>query len=116
MRGGTIVTGRPVANAVDPRMAAMSTSLPELFLYTRPGCHLCDDARTFVQSLLEDRAARGLRPAIVRERDITTDPAWERAFFDRIPVIELGGHRLELTISPSQLRRLLADALDGSLV
>jgi glutaredoxin len=94
---------------------AMTTPLPDLILYTRPGCHLCDDARALAQSVLEDRAARGARTAAMHERDITTNPEWERKYFDRIPVIELGGHRLELAISAAALRRFLDDRLDGSL-
>jgi hypothetical protein len=96
-------------------MRRMATPVPDLLLYTRPGCHLCDEARALVQSLLEDRAARGRRTAAIRERDITTNPDWERTFFDRIPVIELGGRRLELAISASKLRRFLDDGLDGAL-
>jgi Glutaredoxin-like domain (DUF836) len=101
----------------DPRMhAAMSTPLPELVLYTRDGCHLCVEARAIVQGLLEDRAARGRRTAALRERDITTDAALERQFFATIPVVELGGRRLELATSATKLRRFLDDVLDGSLV
>jgi hypothetical protein len=94
----------------------MTAPLPDLVLYTRAGCGLCDEARALLQSLLEDRAARGARTAAIRERDITTNPDWERAFFDRIPVVELGGRRLELATSAAKLRRFLDDALDGSLV
>ncbi len=90
--------------------------LPELYLYTRAGCHLCDEARALVQSLLEDRAARGRRTAAIRERDIETNPEWERQFFAAIPVVELGGRRLELATSPTKLRRFLDEALDGALV
>jgi hypothetical protein len=90
--------------------------LPELILYTRDGCHLCDEARAIVQGLLEDRAARGQRTAALRERDITTDPELERRLFDRIPVLELRGRRLELVTSPSKIRQFLVDALDASLV
>jgi hypothetical protein len=96
--------------------APVTDHLPELVLYTRTGCHLCDEARAIVQGLLEDRAARALPIAALRERDITTDPAWERQFFDRIPVLELGGQRLELATSVTAIRRFLADALDRSLV
>jgi Glutaredoxin-like domain (DUF836) len=92
------------------------TPLPELFLYTRDGCHLCDEARAIVQGLLEDRAARGARTAALRERDITSHPEWERQLFDRIPVLELGDRRLDLATSPAKVRRFLADALDASLV
>ena len=94
----------------------MTSPLPELHLYTRDGCHLCAEARAVVQGLLEDRAARGQRTAALRERDITTDPEWERQFFATIPVVEIGGHRLELATSAARLRRFLDDALDGSLV
>jgi len=96
--------------------AAMTTPLPELVLYTRDGCELCHEARAIVQGLLEDRAARGQRTAALHERDIASDPAWERRFFATIPVIELGGRRLELATSPLKLRRFLDDVLDGSLV
>jgi hypothetical protein len=91
----------------------MTSPLPDLVLYTRPGCHLCDEARALAQSLLEDRAARGAPTAALRERDITSNPDWERMFWDRIPVLELGGRRLELTISAAKLRRFLEEGLEG---
>ena len=94
----------------------MTAPLPELTLYTRDGCHLCAETRAVVQGLLEDRAARTRPVAGLVERDITTDPTWERAFFDRIPVLELRGQRLELAVSPAKIRAFLANALDGSLV
>jgi Glutaredoxin-like domain (DUF836) len=91
-------------------------SHPDLILYSRPGCHLCDEARTVVQSLLEQRAAAGRRTAALRERDITTNAAWERSFFTTIPVLELAGRRLELATSPAKIRRFLDDGLEGALV
>ena len=92
-----------------------ATSLPDLVLYTRPGCGLCDETRGLLQALLEDRAARGARIAHLRERDIAADPASERELFDRIPVVELRGRRLELATSASRLRRFLDEGLDGVL-
>jgi hypothetical protein len=85
-------------------------------LYTRAGCHLCDEARAIVGGLLEDRAARALPIAAVVERDIATNPDWERQLFDRLPVLELRGRRLELAVSPARIRAFLGDVLDGSLV
>ena len=92
-----------------------ASPLPELILYTRDGCHLCDEARAIVQGLLEDRAARGRRTAAIRERDITTNADWERAYFATIPVVEIDGRRLELATSPAKLRRFLDDALDRAI-
>jgi hypothetical protein len=94
----------------------MSASVvPDLFLYTREGCHLCDEARATVQALLEERAAAGRRTAAIRERDIATNREWERQFFTSIPVVVVGDHRLELATSARALRRFLDDALDGGL-
>jgi hypothetical protein len=90
--------------------------VPELLLYTRDGCHLCDDTRALVQALLEDRAARGRRVAALHERDIAADPTLERRFGTTIPVLELNGRVLELATSPARIRRFLDDALEGSLV
>ena len=95
-----------------PSDMAATPPLPDLILYTRPGCGLCEEARAIVQGLLEDRAARSQPLARLRERDITTDPALERAYFDRIPVVEINGRTLELATSTAQLRRFLADQLD----
>ena len=90
--------------------------LPELILYTRAGCGLCDEARWAIQGLLEDRATRGARVALLRERDIAADPDLEHELSDRIPVVELRGKRLELVTSVARLRRFLDDGLDGRLV
>jgi hypothetical protein len=89
------------------------TPLPDLILYGRPGCGLCDETRSFVSGLLEARRKAGLQTPILVERDIETDPGWERAYFSSIPVVELGDRRLELAVSPAKLRRLLADVLDA---
>ncbi len=88
--------------------------LPDLILYGRPGCHLCDEARELLRALLDQRAAAGLPTPTLQERDIDSDPALERALFASIPVVELGDRRLELVTSAAKLRRLLAEVLDGA--
>jgi hypothetical protein len=90
----------------------MAAPLPDLVLYSRPGCGLCDETREVLQGLLEDRAARGQALAHFHERDIETDEALQRELFDRIPVVELRGRRLDLATSAAKLRRFLADGLD----
>jgi hypothetical protein len=87
--------------------------LPDLVLYGRPGCDLCDETRVLLTALREERARAGLAVPRLVERDIETDPSWEQAFFASIPVVELGGHRIELATSAAKLRRLLADVLDA---
>ena len=87
--------------------------MDELYLYARAGCHLCDDTRRALVLLLEERRAGGLPSPTLVERDIDTNDEWQRAFMTSIPVIELGGQRLELATSPSRIRRLLSDILDA---
>ena len=87
--------------------AAAATPLPDLILYSREGCHLCDDARETLARLLEERRAAGQPVPSLVERDITTNDAWERTFVATIPVVEFGQKRLELATSPTRLRRLL---------
>jgi len=97
---------RPPAEAPAP--------LPDLVLYGRPGCHLCDDAREILEAILAERTATGRPAPRLLERDITTDPELHRAFLSTIPVVELSGRRLELATSAAKLRRLVDEVLDAS--
>ena len=91
----------------------MTPPLPDLVLFGRPGCTLCDEARASIELLLDDRRARDLAVPAFVERNIEADPELHRQLFERIPVVELGTGRLELATSVSRLRRLLADMLDA---
>ena len=87
--------------------------LPDLILYGRADCSLCDEARELITALLDDRRARNLPTPALVERDIDTDPSWQRASFTTIPVVELGDQRLETVTSLAALRRLFIDVLDA---
>lgn len=87
--------------------------LPDLVLYGRPGCHLCDETRTVLAALLDERASAHLPTPTLVERDIETNPAWQQAYFATIPVVELGDRRIELATSVAKLRRLMTDVLDA---
>ena len=72
-------------------------------LYGKPGCHLCEEARQVVD------AVRAQHPFDLEEVDITRDPALERAYRERIPVIAIDGEEaLELVIERSELEERLA--------
>ena len=96
-----------------PRL--QSGAMLELVLYARPGCHLCAEARTTIDAILADRRRNGLSLPAVVERDISTNDAWERAFFAEIPVVEIGDRRLTLATSPGRLRRFLDEALGAAV-
>ncbi len=88
------------------------TPLPDLVLWRRDGCHLCDDARQLVTAFLAERAGTGRRVPAIVDRRITDDPAIERELFEQIPVLDLGGSRLPLAIRAGAIRSFLEAALD----
>ena len=59
---------------------------PELVLYSRPDCHLCDEARDGLHALALD----GARFDLV-EVDIERDDSMLAAYLERIPVVEIAG-------------------------
>ncbi|HTK44264.1 MAG TPA: glutaredoxin family protein [Patescibacteria group bacterium] len=87
--------------------------LPDLVLYSRADCALCDEAREAIELTLADRRARGLAVPGFVERDIEADPELHRRFLERIPVAELGTRRVELVVTVGKMRRLLGEVIDG---
>jgi glutaredoxin len=69
-----------------------------VYLYSRPGCHLCDNARAVLE-------AAGIA---FEEVDITADPALEAEYGVFIPVVEQDGRQLfEAGMDPGELPALL---------
>jgi len=74
-----------------------------LTLYSKPGCHLCEEAKDKIERL----RARGYELGL-EECDITADPALFERFRLSIPVIELpDGRVLEAPISEYKLEQAL---------
>lgn len=59
-----------------------------LTLYSKPDCHLCEEALAALRALQRELDFELL------ERDITTDEALHRAYFERIPVVAVDGEEL----------------------
>jgi glutaredoxin len=57
-------------------------------LYSRPGCHLCDEARTILERMREST------PFEVDEINIEGDDALHARYLERIPVIAVDGEEL----------------------
>ncbi|MCW3010631.1 MAG: glutaredoxin 2 [Solirubrobacterales bacterium] len=71
-------------------------------LFSRPGCHLCDDARVVLEEV------RATHPFALEERDIEADDATFKAYLERIPVVVLDGTELyEFFVDPDDLRARL---------
>jgi len=81
----------------------MDLSAPRVVLYSRPGCHLCAEARELV-------AAECARAGVTwTEVDVTGDPALEREHGDYVPVLLVDGVRRGIfRVDPDRLRRALA--------
>jgi glutaredoxin len=56
-------------------------------LYSRPGCHLCDDARVVVERVCADLGET------YDEVDIDTDAALQDRFNDEVPVTFVDGRQ-----------------------
>ena len=71
-------------------------------LYTRPGCHLCDDAKTIIARLASEFGAQ------LYEVDIDRDPLLRARYTNDVPVIFVGPRLLsKLRLDPARLRRAL---------
>jgi glutaredoxin len=71
---------------------------PQVVLYTRQGCHLCDEARALLRRY-------GLAPQLV---DIDADPQLRARYDTCVPVVAIDGReRFRGRVNEILLRRLL---------
>jgi glutaredoxin len=59
-----------------------------LTIYSRPGCHLCEEMKAVVERVKVERAFE------LREVDISGDAELERRYGTDIPVLELDGKKI----------------------
>lgn len=85
---------------------------PVLTLIGKPGCHLCDDAREVVASVLQQLAVEAPAGEILfEEKSILDDPALHERFVEEIPVVLINGavHNY-WRIDPVRLKAALQEA------
>jgi glutaredoxin len=85
----------------DARLAAAGPR--EVTLYTRPGCHLCEEAKKAIANLLREFGVA------LREVNIENDADLEERYGQDIPVIFIGArkaakHRVDVDQFRRQLR------------
>jgi glutaredoxin len=72
--------------------------VPEVLMYARPGCGLCDEAREVIM------AERARTPFHYREVDVSGDDALELEYGIRIPVVLIDGRELfEIRVEAGRL-------------
>jgi glutaredoxin len=87
----------------DARIAAAGPR--DVTLYTRPGCHLCEEAKAAIAPLLREFGA------VLREVNIDDDSVLKERYGWDIPVIFIGGHKAaKHRVDLAQFRRQLRDA------
>ena len=84
-----------------------SPLIPTLSFYVRDGCTLCDEARTELQAVLEERVLRGDPIASVRFVDVDTDWELKSRYGDLLPVIAMNGNELTLVMGRRVIERFL---------
>jgi glutaredoxin len=87
----------------DQRLAAAGPR--EVTFYTRPGCHLCDEAKAAIAPLLAQFGAA------LREVNIDEDPVLKQRYGWDVPVIFIGAHQVaKHRVDIERFRRQLRDA------
>jgi hypothetical protein len=80
----------------------MSAGTARVTLYVRPGCHLCEDARTVVERVCADLGEE------FAEVSIDDDPALVEEYGDEVPVTLVDGRRHDFwRVDEARLRTAL---------
>jgi len=78
------------------------TKKPHVVFYTKPGCHLCDEAKREI----ERAGARDLYT--FEEVDILSDPNLQRRYGTEIPVVVIDGtHAFKYRLTAEAFRKAI---------
>jgi glutaredoxin len=78
-------------------------SEPRVTLYSRPGCHLCDDARAVVEQVCAELGESYAEVSIDGDSELT------RRFGEEIPVTFVDGRQHDFwRVDPARLRAALS--------
>lgn len=78
-------------------------------LYAKPGCHLCDDARSIIEVVCAEAGTS------YDEVDITTSGELMERFGDQIPVTYVDGRQHDFwRVDPARLRKALGISQPGA--
>lgn len=80
-----------------------------LVIYSRPGCHLCDEMKGLVQRVLQEHD-RG--DCTLQEIDISTSAELLSRYETEIPVLMIDGRKAaKYRITETELRRMLGSSI-----
>jgi len=98
------VSQQPLARSEEDERLARSGPR-EVTLYTRPGCHLCEEAKAVIAPLLRESGAT------LREVNVDENPALKERYAWDVPVIFIGARKAaKHRVNAEQFRRQLREA------
>ncbi len=78
---------------------------PRITLISKPGCHLCDEARVVIERVARDLGVQWV------ERSLFDDPDLSAAYSEQIPVILVDGEQHDCwSVDERRLRAALGTA------
>ena len=79
-------------------------------IYSRPGCHLCEEMKAVVQRVVQREHAS----VTIDEIDISTDPSLESRYGLEIPVLMVEGRKVaKYRVTEDEVTRMLAARKGG---
>jgi glutaredoxin len=76
-----------------------------LTIYSRPGCHLCDEMKQVVERVVARLPAGAVA---ISDVDVSTDAALESTYGDEVPVLLIDGRKAaKYRLAESELQRRL---------
>ncbi len=85
-----------------PGPVELGETPPRVLLYSRPGCHLCDEARAVIEAVCAELGER------YDEVDIDTSEALTADYGEQIPVTFVDGRQHDFwRVDPARLRAAL---------
>jgi glutaredoxin len=95
-----------IARNAEMRNERASQGPGHVTLYTRPGCHLCEEAKKAIEPVLAEFGA------VLREINIDEDAALRQRYGQDVPVIFIGQHKAaKHRVDLAQFRRQLQEAM-----
>lgn len=76
----------------------------EVRLFTRPGCHLCEQAQADLARL------HRRYPHTLQLIDVTAAPELQQAYGERIPVLAVAGREYSAPLAYAEIERAVAEA------
>ena len=68
-------------------MSGLATPAPRITLVSKPGCHLCEEARAVIERVAADLGVGWV------ERSIEDDPTLKEQYWEQIPVTLVDGRQ-----------------------